>query len=155
MVAGPEKLTHNIYDEVGGDASLHHVELRLWAICLSAQRTFRAEVIFTTSQDTDGVKSDEVAKFFVPRDHPRIAELEAYLVKAFRRDLDPSLPELNGWRVDIRVRRYSGVAGARAFRSASDAVFATVRPASVSVDRHIKMAYEAGCKAARSIKHYH
>lgn len=44
MVAGP-KLTRNIYDEVGGDASLHHVELRLWAICLSAQRTFQAEVI--------------------------------------------------------------------------------------------------------------
>lgn len=75
--------------------------------------------------------------------------LEAYLVKAFRRDLDPSLPELNGWRVDIRVHRYSGVAGARAFRSASDAVFAAVRPADVSIDRHIEMAYESGCKAAQ------
>jgi hypothetical protein len=52
MMAGrPRKKTQKIYDEVGGDACFDPFDLRPRAICLSAQRTFGAEVIFISSWD--------------------------------------------------------------------------------------------------------
>ena len=119
---------HCIAEEDSGDEAVEIYELWLWDICLSAQRTFDAQVIFIHSPHDYSMKSDEVIKFFVPRDHPRIADLEAYLIKTLdpvRRACVAAMPVIDGWcpDVDISLYRYSGIDGAAAFHYASDAIW--------------------------------
>src|SRR5262249_17879338 len=101
-----------------GDACLSPVKLRFWDISFSAGRTFDAEVIFNHWPPNYETKKNEFIDFFVPRHHPRVAAIEAYLAEALGRVLREEYaapkPELDGWRpgVSVSVYRYSGVAGA-------------------------------------------
>ncbi len=162
FMSTPQEKPIRFYDdEVGGDYSLWPDELHLWAICLSVQRTFDAEVIFIRQAADYRTKSNDTVKFLVPRGHPRIADIIPYMIKALkplRRELEALLPPPRGrWRpcVDISLWGYSGVVGARAFRSAADAIVNASYP-NIADDRIIyKMAHEEGCKAAWRIKSVH
>src|SRR5262245_20881146 len=94
-----------------GDEALSSIQEWLWSICLSAQWIFDAEVIFLDKRYSDSW----YIEFFVPRDHPRVADVEAYLAKA----LEPVRQELASWdlqkSVCVYLYRYSGFEEARAF----------------------------------------
>jgi hypothetical protein len=138
-----------------GDASLSSIQLQLWEICLSTQKTFDAEVIFEYSSVCYPIHGDEFISFFVPRDHPRIEEMEAHLMQRLepvRRHLVKTAREVDGWQpsVYISLYRYSGVAGAMAFgEAAHDVMDAGVDLEHPDPRRLMKMATEAGRKAAR------
>jgi hypothetical protein len=153
---------HCIAEEDGGDGDVEIYELWLWDICLSAQRTFDAQVIFIHSPHDYSMKLDEVIKFFVPRDHPRIADLEAYLIEILdrvRKACVAAMPVVDGWcpDVDISLYRYSGINGAVAFHYAYDAVWDAggIKDAQDFLGHPkeartlAKLAFEEGRKAAR------
>jgi hypothetical protein len=97
---------HCIAEEDGGDGDVEIYELWLWDICLSAQRTFDAQVIFIHSPHDYSMKLDEVIKFFVPRDHPRIADLEAYLIEILdrvRKACVAAMPVVDGWSAAVEA----------------------------------------------------
>jgi len=54
-----------------GDQLWSSVMIELWSVCLGAQRTFNAEVIFQHRRVNYVSKCDELIWFFVPRGHPR------------------------------------------------------------------------------------
>ncbi len=139
-----------------GDHYWSSVQLELWSICLSAQRTFNAEVIFQHKRVNYLSKCDELIWFFVPRDHPRAGEVEAYLKDALepvRRFLVVDLSPEKGWqpKVDVSIFRYSGVDGATAFEAAArETMSAGAELGHPDLLRLHKMAGEEGRKFARA-----
>jgi hypothetical protein len=141
-----------------GDAALSQLQLELWSICLTAQRKFNAEVIFHHSRVNYFSKSDEVIWFFVPRHHPRAAEVEAYLNDALqpvRQFLLVDLSPEDGWRpkVHVSIYRYSGVDGALAFDAvARETMIVGMELGHPDFFRLWEMAGEEGRKAARAVR---
>jgi hypothetical protein len=160
MSALPTSQIQCIDDDGAGDLCVGEDELCLWMICRIAQKTFDAEVIFTHWPEDYLTKENKVIKFFLPRDHPQLSELEAYLIKALailRQACVASLPSENGWcaDVDISLYRYSGISGAYAFHGAANAVMSAggLENAKDLVNhpdpvRVAKLAFEEGQKAA-------
>jgi hypothetical protein len=139
-----------------GDHPWSSVMIELWSICLNAQRTFNAEVIFQHRRVNYVSKRDELIWFFVPRDHPRAGEVEAYLQAALepiRRFLVVDLTPENGWQptVDVSIYRYSGVDGAMAFDMAAQATMsAGAEMRHPDIVRLFELAGEEGRKFARA-----
>jgi len=66
-----------------GDECTPVLELVLWDFCVKARQFFGTnDVIFKNWPTEDGPDPVERIQFFVPRDHPRVADIEAVLIKA-------------------------------------------------------------------------
>jgi hypothetical protein len=147
--------------EEDGDASISRVHLNLWNICLSVQRKFGAEVIFTYSSVSYPAQMDPYICFYVPRDHAQVAEIEAELREALepvRQHLDEFSHESGGWRptVNAWIYRYSGIAGAVAFDDASRrAMQEGFEQRQLDPQHLITLAGAEGRKAARSALRRH
>lgn len=113
--------------DIDGDQSIPGMELLLWQLRASAQRIFGIEVIFTYRDFDYRTETDILIQFFVPRGHPRVAEVEIWLVNALRlicRLKAETLKEENEWRPEVfcYIYRYSSIAGALAFLSVESEV---------------------------------
>jgi hypothetical protein len=140
--------------EDDGDASLSPIMLKLWGICLSTQKAFDAEVIFQYSSVCYPTQGDDFICYFVPRNHPRVDEIEAHLMQRLepvRQDLLRSRREIDGWRPTayVSIYRYSSLAGAVAYTEAAQRVLEEgVKPEHPDPRRLIDMAGIEGRKAA-------
>jgi hypothetical protein len=140
--------------EEDGDESISAVYLDLWNICLSVQRKFGAEVIFTYSSVNYPAESDAHISFYVPRHHARAVEIEVELQEALepiRQQLSEFNHEANGWQptVNVWIYRYSGIVGAMAFDEASRRVMKEgLEQDQVDHRRVLELASSEGRKAA-------
>jgi len=98
-----------------GDEWVSRWELSLWNYCAICRRLFDTDdVIFKYRDFEDRPEPAVLIDFFVPRDHRRVAEIEAWIMKSVARRSQ----ELAAWKlkedpghmgVCVTVYRYSGM----------------------------------------------